>query len=122
MSNVFTEAISNCKPLPSDEGTSETINFFTDFIKEYGGILREKQTLSFKFLIAHNGFNLFHVILKPSDSNYGGCFSAEHFNLTYGPKALINLLKNNGAQVILDKQASDCDDIFDHYLVKFTIE
>ena len=118
MSNVFTEAISNCKPIPSDEGTSETIKFFTDFIEEYGSILKEKQTLSFKFLITHNGSNVFHVILRPSNSEYG-CFSAEHFSLKYGPKALINLLKNNGAQVI--KQASDYDEIFDHYLVKFTI-
>lgn len=122
MSNIFTEAIAHSKPLPSDEGTSETIKFLTDFIKEYGGILKEDQILSFKFLITTSGYHpgKFHVILKPSDCNYGSFF-AQHHQLPYGAMGLTNILKNNGAKVTFDEKASKFDETYDHYLVEFPV-
>ena len=120
MSNVFTEAIASCNSIPNSEDTTKILNFFTDFIKEYGLFLKESRALTFKFLITGFSNNGFKIILKPSDERYG-IFSSELTNTPFGRIGVVNLLRHYGAKVIYDDNASKFDNTYEHYLVEFTI-
>lgn len=121
MSNIFTEAIANCDSIPSNEDTTKILTFFTNFIKEYGVFLKEDGMLRFKFLITGiSCLKGFKVVLTPFERSYG-TFSAEFENTPFGRIGLANLLRYYGAKVTYDTRASQSDEIYEHYLVEFTI-